>query len=71
MKTSDFDYNLPPERIAQKPVEPRDHSRLMVLNREDGSIEHQRLFDITKYLKINWNMAQYLLASIYDQRQPF
>ncbi|MCJ7764280.1 MAG: S-adenosylmethionine:tRNA ribosyltransferase-isomerase, partial [Dehalococcoidales bacterium] len=41
MKTSDFDYNLPVELIAQTPVEPRDSSRLMVLNRGDGSIEHR------------------------------
>jgi S-adenosylmethionine:tRNA ribosyltransferase-isomerase len=51
MKTSDFDYNLPLELIAQSPVEPRDHSRLMVLNREDGSIEHRRFFEIVDYLR--------------------
>ena len=38
MKTSDFDYNLPEELIAQTPVEPRDHSRLLVYDREDHSI---------------------------------
>jgi len=51
MKTSDFDYNLPLELIAQSPVEPRDHSRLMVLNRGDGSIEHRRFFEIVDYLR--------------------
>ena len=51
MKTSDFDYNLPPELIAQSPVEPRDHSRLMVLNRGEGSIEHRRFFEIVDYLR--------------------
>lgn len=40
MKTSDFDYNLPEELIAQTPVEPRDHSRLLVYDRADGSIRH-------------------------------
>ena len=50
MKTSDFDYFLPPQLIAQSPVEPRDHSRLMVLNRRDGAIEHRRFFDIVSYL---------------------
>ena len=50
MKTSDFDYYLPPELIAQTPVEPRDQSRLMVLNRSDGSIEHRQFSDITDYL---------------------
>jgi len=50
MKTSDFDYHLHPELIAQTPVEPRDHSRLMVLNRSDGSIKHHRFFEIVDYL---------------------
>lgn len=51
MKTSDFDYSLPPELIAQTPVEPRDRSRLMVLNRTDGSIEHRRFSQIVDYLR--------------------
>ncbi len=51
MKTSDFEYYLPPEMIAQTPVEPRDYSRLLVLNRADGSIEHRRFFEIIDYLK--------------------
>jgi S-adenosylmethionine:tRNA ribosyltransferase-isomerase len=51
MKTSDFDYHLPSELIAQTPVEPRDHSRLMVLNRSDGSIKHHRFFEIVGYLR--------------------
>lgn len=50
MKTSDFDYTLPPELIAQSPIEPRDHSRLMVLNRREGSIEHRQFFEIADYL---------------------
>jgi S-adenosylmethionine:tRNA ribosyltransferase-isomerase len=51
MKTSDFDYHLPSELIAQTPVEPRDHSWLMVLNRSHGSIEHRRFFEIVNYLR--------------------
>jgi S-adenosylmethionine:tRNA ribosyltransferase-isomerase len=51
MKTSDFDYTLPTELIAQTPIEPRDHSRLLVLNRQGGSIEHRRFFEITDYLR--------------------
>jgi len=51
MKTSDFDYHLPPELIAQTPVEPRDQSRLMVLKRSQGSVEHRRFFEITDYLR--------------------
>jgi len=50
MKTSDFDYTLPPELIAQSPIEPRDSSRLLTLNRKDGSIEHRRFFEIIDYL---------------------
>lgn len=51
MKTSDFDYNLPEELIAQSPLDRRDSSRLMVLNRETGEITHRHFHDITDYLK--------------------
>jgi S-adenosylmethionine:tRNA ribosyltransferase-isomerase len=51
MKTSDFDYHLPPELIAQTPVEPRDRSRLMVLNRSRSSVEHNHFSEITDYLR--------------------
>ena len=50
MRTADFDYNLPEELIAQTPVEPRDHSRLMVVHRGDGSREHKHFYDIIDYL---------------------
>jgi len=43
-------YDLPEERIAQTPVEPRDHSRLMVVHRGDHSIEHKHFYDIIDYL---------------------
>ena len=49
--TSDFFYELPPERIAQHPMEERDHSRLMVLDRKSGSIEHRHFYDIPDYLR--------------------
>lgn len=51
MKTSDFDYFLPEERIAQTPMEPRDHSRLMVVHRSDGSREDRHFYDIIDYLR--------------------
>ncbi|MCJ7743083.1 MAG: tRNA preQ1(34) S-adenosylmethionine ribosyltransferase-isomerase QueA, partial [Dehalococcoidales bacterium] len=51
MKTSDFDYSLPPELIAQTPIEPRDHSRLMVVNRRDHSLQHRQFFEILDYLQ--------------------
>jgi S-adenosylmethionine:tRNA ribosyltransferase-isomerase len=50
MKTSDFDYSLPPQLIAQSPMEPRDSSRLLVLRRNDGSLEHRRFSEIIEYL---------------------
>jgi len=50
VRTADFDYLLPPELIAQTPVEPRDSSRLMVLNRGQSSIEHRRFHDLADYL---------------------
>ena len=51
MKTSDFDYSLPEELIAQTPVEPRDHSRLLVYHRKNGQIEHRHFYDIIDYLR--------------------
>ena len=50
MKTSDFDYELPQELIAQTPMEPRDHSRLLVYHRKDGSVDHRHFYDIIDYL---------------------
>ena len=51
MKTSEFDYLLPVNLIAQTPIEPRDHSRLMVLNRANGSLEHHHFFEIADLLQ--------------------
>lgn len=51
LKTSDFSYELPQELIAQTPIEPRDHSRMLVYHREDGAIEHKRFYDLTQYLE--------------------
>ncbi|MCR4943190.1 MAG: tRNA preQ1(34) S-adenosylmethionine ribosyltransferase-isomerase QueA [Clostridium sp.] len=50
MKVTDFDFYLPEELIAQHPLEERDHSRLMVLDRETGEIEHKVFHDIIDYL---------------------
>jgi S-adenosylmethionine:tRNA ribosyltransferase-isomerase len=50
MKTSDFHYDLPESLIAQTPVEPRDHSRLLVYHRSTGEIEHKHFYDIIDYL---------------------
>ncbi len=51
MRISDFDYTLPPERIAQTPVEPRDSSRLLVVHRQTDAFEHRIFRDITDYLR--------------------
>ena len=51
MRTDDFDYPLPDELIAQAPAEPRDSCRLLVLHREDGSVEHRHFTDILEYLE--------------------
>ena len=50
MKKSDFYYDLPKELIAQTPIEPRDHSKMMVLSRENKSIEHKHFYDFIDYL---------------------
>ncbi len=50
LHTSDFYYDLPEELIAQHPAEQRDHSRLMVLDRADGSLLHRHFYDIIDYL---------------------
>ena len=50
MKTSDFDYELPEELIAQTPIEPRDHSRLLVYHRNTQTIEHRHFYDLPEYL---------------------
>ncbi len=50
-KVSDFDYNLPSELIAQKPIRPRDHSRLLTLNKKTGQLEHKHFYDILNYFK--------------------
>ena len=51
MLLNEFDYNLPEELIAQTPCAKRDHSRLMVLNRKEKTIEHKHFYDIKQYLR--------------------
>lgn len=50
MKKSDFYYDLPQELIAQTPIEPRDASRMMVVDRKSGRIEHRHFYDLVDYL---------------------
>lgn len=51
MKLSEFDFDLPEKLIAQTPLKKRDHSRLLVLNRENQTIEHKHFYDIIDYLQ--------------------
>ena len=51
MRTADFDFLLPESLIAQEPVARRDASRLMVLHRDSGTIEHRRFTDLAEYLR--------------------
>ena len=73
MRTSDFDYHLPPELIAQTPVEPRDSSRLLILRRDTGRLEHRQFSDIGKYLPpgcvLVMNRSRVLPARLYGRRQ--
>ncbi len=74
LKTSDFDYELPPELIAQKPIEPRDHSRLMVIDRADGRIRHARFYDLPEYLGpgdvLVFNDSRVIPARLYGTSVP-
>lgn len=69
MKTSDFYYDLPKELIAQTPLEPRDSSRLLVLDREKQTLEHKHFYDIIDYLNegdlLVANDSRVLPARIY------
>lgn len=51
MKVEDFDYNLPEELIAQTPLEKRDSSKLLVLDKKTGAIEHRHFYNIIEYLE--------------------
>lgn len=72
MKLSDFMYDLPEERIAQTPVEPRDHSRLMVLHRDTHAIEHRHFYDVIDYLNpgdaLVINETRVIPARLYGER---
>ena len=71
MNTSDFNYNLPPELIAQEPVHPRDHSRLFVVDKEKQTIEHRHFYDIIDFFKkgdlIVWNNSKVFKARLYGK----
>ncbi len=74
MKTSDFNFELPPELIAQTPIEKRDASRLLVLNKETGEREHRHFYDLPEYLHpgdcLILNNSRVLPARLLGQRLP-
>lgn len=72
MKTSDFDYFLPEELIAQTPTEPRDHSNLMIVDRMTGSLKHEKFFSIKNHIEegdlLVFNNSRVIPARIYVNR---
>lgn len=73
MKTSDFFYDLPEELIAQTPVEPRNSSRLMILSRDSGAVEHKHFYNLPEFLKpgdcLVLNDTRVLPARMYGVRE--
>ena len=73
MKVTEFDYELPEELIAQTPIEKRDESRLMVLNRKEHTIEHKTFRDIIDYLEpgdcLVRNNTKVIPARIYGKKE--
>ncbi len=71
MRASQFDFNLPQNLIAQRPVRPRDHSRLMVVNKQEKKIFHHHFFDLPRFLKagdlIIWNNSRVFKARLYGR----
>ena len=74
MKTKDFDYYLPEELIAQTPLEKRDESRLMCLDKETGAISHQHFYELPEFLKpgdcLIPNNSRVLPARLLGRRLP-
>jgi len=72
LRTSDFDYDLPSELIAQTPIEPRDSSRLLVMHRETGTLEHRQFPDLLEYLRpgdvMVFNQSRVIPARLYGRR---
>ncbi|MCW2278065.1 tRNA preQ1(34) S-adenosylmethionine ribosyltransferase-isomerase QueA [Heliophilum fasciatum] len=72
MEVALFDYHLPPEAIAQYPIEPRDASKLMILDRRDGTVEHKQFRDLLEELQrgdvLVLNRSRVLPARLYGQK---
>lgn len=74
LRTNDFDYNLPPESIAQSPAEPRDSARLMVLDRSTGAITHAIFRDLGRFLQpgdlLVVNRTRVIPARLFAHKVP-
>ena len=74
MKTHDFYFDLPPELIAQTPIQRRDASRLLVLDKTTGATEHRHFFDLPEYLHpgdcLILNNSRVLPARLLGHRVP-
>lgn len=74
MKTSDFNYELPPELIAQTPLEQRDGSRLMLLDRGNGAFQHRHFYELPQFLRpgdcLVLNDSRVLPARLIGKRLP-
>lgn len=74
MKTADFDYELPPELIAQTPIEPRDASRLLVVDRASGQLTHHIFRDVGEYLRpgdlLVANESRVIPARLHARKVP-
>lgn len=72
MRIDEFDYNLPEELIAQYPSKERDKCRLMVLNREDGSLSHEMFYDIIDHLRegdcMVFNSSKVIPARLFGEK---
>ena len=73
MKKSDFYYDLPQELIAQEPCEQRDHSRLLVVGKNSGALQHRHFYDLPDFLRPNdclvLNNSRVLPARIYGVKK--
>ena len=74
MKTKDFYFDLPPELIAQTPIEKRDSSRLLCLDKESGAVEHRHFYDLPEFLRpgdcLILNNSRVLPARLLGSRIP-
>jgi S-adenosylmethionine:tRNA ribosyltransferase-isomerase len=74
LKTTDFDYELPPDRIAQHPIEPRDASRLLVLDRRSGQVQHLIFRELGRFLRpgdlLVINQTRVIPARLYARKIP-